>query len=260
MPGSALAQAPQSGLLDGKFDFRIGGQIFTRFTTALRVDSETSGTQFSLEDDTNVEETITIARLDGRYRFTNRHSANFSYYDIDRVGSGNIGLDVDWGGVLFPNGIAVESRFRQKILKLSYAYTFLIRPRGVVAVSAGLHTVRIDTGLRAGDGTRETSNTADAPLPLFGLRGQYRFGDKWRFVGSMEFFDVSTGDLRGIFSDTLLTVEHDTWDRFGLGFGINTFGFDVRAGDEDLRGIIDTSFDAFVVYFKGTFGGRRPSR
>lgn len=257
-PGLALAQAPESELLDGKFDFRIGSQIFTRFSTSLRVDSESSGrgTRFSLEDQTNLEETITVARLDGRYRFSDRHAMSFSYYDIDRSGSGDLGLDVRWGPVLFPDGIGVESRFRQKILKMNYAYTFLIRPKALLAFSAGLHTMKFSTGLRAGDGSRETSNNADAPLPLLGLRGQYRFGAKWRFVGSMELFDVTVGDIRGIFSDTLLTVEHDTWERFGLGFGINAFGLDVRARDENLNGAIDMNFDSFVIYFKGVLGRR----
>ena len=65
---------------------------------------------------------------------------------------------------------------------------------------------------------------------------------------------MSAGEYSGTFSDTILTVEHDTWDRFGFGFGINSFGLDVRAGDENLKGIIDIRFDSFIVYFKGNFG------
>ena len=46
-------------------------------------------------------------------------------------------------------------------------------------------------------------------------------------------------------------MEHDTWERFGFGFGLNSFGLDVSSGDENLKGIIDIRFDSFVVYFKG---------
>ncbi len=67
----------------------------------------------------------------------------------------------------------------------------------------------------------------------------------------MEWFDVKTGDLSGVFSDAVFSVEHDTWDRFGFGFGINSFGLDVRSGDEDLKGMIDIQFDSIIVYFKG---------
>ncbi len=256
-PGIALAQAPESELLNAKFFFRIGGQAFTRFRTTVRIDSPTlgQGTEFTLEDATNLEETINIGRLDGLYRFTNRHSMAFSVYDIDRTGSRTIDRDITWDGETFPINATVESLFNQRVVKLSYAYTFLIRPKGVMAASVGLHTMKFDTGLRALNGSREKSNSTEAPLPVIGIRGQYRFGEKWRFVGSVEWLDVDVGDYSGTFSDTLLTVEHDTWDRFGLGFGINSFGLDIRSSDTDLRGNIDISFDSFVVYFRGNFGG-----
>ncbi len=255
-PGIALTQAPESELLDARFSFRIGGQVFTKFRTTVRVDSDMlgQGTEITLEDDTNLEETINIARLDGLYRFTDRHSMAFSYYDIDRTGSRAIDEEIEWDGEIFPINTALESLFRQRVVKLSYAYTFLIRPKGVMGASVGLHTMKFDTGLRAFNGSRATSNSTEAPLPVIGLRGQYRFGNKWRFVGQIEWLDVDVGDYSGTFSDTLLTVEHDTWDRFGLGFGINSFGLDLRSRDTGLRGNFDISFDSFVVYFRGNFG------
>lgn len=255
-PSLALSQTPESDLLDGKFYFRVGGQAFTQYSTTLRVDSETlgRGTELNFERHAGLKEDISVARFDGGYRFTERHSMAFSYFDIDRTGSRTIDLDVKWADLIFPDGITVESRFRERILKLSYAYTFLVRPKIIMAASAGLHTMRFDAGLKALDLSRaERSTTADAPLPVFGIRGQYRFADKWRFVGQMEWFDVKTGDFSGTFSDALLSVEHDTWDRFGFGFGINSFGLDVRSGDEDLKGILDIQFDSFLVYFKGNF-------
>ena len=57
-PGLAAAQSSASAFLDEKFQFRIGGQAFTKFRSTLRIDSETlgRGTEFSLENDVNVEE------------------------------------------------------------------------------------------------------------------------------------------------------------------------------------------------------------
>ncbi len=61
-------------------------------------------------------------------------------------------------------------------------------------------------------------------------------------------------DTGGTFTDLVLTVEHDTWDRFGIGFGLNSFGLDVSATDSNLTGSIDTEFDSFLIYIKGHFG------
>ena len=89
LPGPAVAQAPGSDLLAGRFSFRIGAQAFTKASTTIRIDSATSGmgTEFNLEDATNLEEEVTVGRLDGQYRFTDRHSVAFSYYNIKRTGS-----------------------------------------------------------------------------------------------------------------------------------------------------------------------------
>ncbi len=72
MPGLVVAQAPRSDLLPGKFDFRIGAQAFTTTSTTIRIDSATLGlgTEFTLEDATNLEETSRLlgwtANIDSR--------------------------------------------------------------------------------------------------------------------------------------------------------------------------------------------------
>jgi hypothetical protein len=256
LPGLAVAQGARNDLLPGKFDFRIGAQAFTKASTTLRIDSETLGlgTEIELEDATNLDEEFTVGRLDGRYRFTDRHSVAFSYYDIERIGTRILDMDIDWGGVNFPVGTEVQSSFNQQVVDLSYGYTFFVRPNATLAATAGLHVISFDTGLRALDGSRDRSNSTDAPLPVFGFSGQYRFADKWRFVGSLKVFSFDFDEYDGTFSDLVLSVEYDAWDRFGIGFGLNNFGLDVTAGDADLSGTIDTDFKSFLIYFKGHFG------
>jgi hypothetical protein len=255
-PGFTLAQAPETELVNEKFYFRVGGQAFTRFRTRVRVDSETlgQGTEITLEDATNLEEKTAVARFDGIYRFTDKHSMGLTYYDIDRTGSAAIDKEITWDGEVFPIDTTVESLFRQQVLEISYGYSFLIRPKGVMTATVGLHTMKFHTGLRELGGDREKRNSTEAPLPSVGIRGQYRFGEKWRFVGKLNWLDVSVGDYRGKLVDTLLTVEHDTWDRIGLGFGINSFGLKLESGDANLKGFFDINFDSFVVFFKGHFG------
>ena len=256
LPGLAVAQAPRSDLRPGKFDFRIGAQAFTKASTTIRIDSATLGlgTEFNLENATNLEEDVTVGRLDGQYRFTDRHSVAFSYYNIERTGTRALDFDIDWGGVTFPVSTVVQSQFNEKIVDLSYGFTFFTRPNATLAATAGLHIISFDTGLRAANGSLERSNKSEAPLPVFGLSGQYRFADKWRFVGSLKVFSFDFDEYDGTFTDLVLTVEHDTWDRFGIGFGLNSFGLDVTVGDANLSGSIDTEFDSFLIYIKGHFG------
>ena len=255
VPAVTAAQGPDNENPD-RFSFRIGAQAFTTVTTTLRLDSETlgRGTEITLEDDVNLEDSTQAVRLDGTYNFNRRHHAQFAYYDIDRKGGRATTRDIDFGDVFFPAGTEVKSVFQQEIIKLSYGYNFLIREKGKLGASIGLHTMKFTTGLVGPNNVEEAS--ADAPLPVIGLRGHYQFAEKWRLVGGLEWFDVQVGDVQGTFTDFILSVEHDTFDRFGFGVGINKFGLNVEASDTNLRGIIDLDFDSFVLYFRGSLGQR----
>ncbi len=256
LPAAAFAQGSEGELTHGRFEFRVGGQIFSSFTSRVRIDSEIlgPGSEFEFENVTDLEEKVTIGRLDGRLRFSERHSMAFSYYDINRTGGKSLETEIEWEGEVYPIGISVESLFEQKVVKLSYAYNFIDRPRGEMGFSFGVHTMDFNLGLRTANGLQASDAQATAPLPVIGLNGQYRIGDKWRFVGSVEWLDVTVGDYQGVFTDTVLSIEHDTFDRFGFGFGINTYGLDIEAKSGDLTGLIDLGFNSAVVYFKGRLG------
>ncbi len=125
-----------------------------------------------------------------------------------------------------------------------------------MGASFGLHTIQLKHSVQSDNGSLSQSNTADAPLPVLGIHGSYRFAPKWRFVGSAEWFDVQAGDLQGTFLDAIVSVEHDTFENVGFGFGFNRLELDLAAGDENLRGLIAIKFDAAMFYVKGGFGGR----
>ncbi len=243
---------------DKRFSYRVGAQLFTNFSSTLRIDSEIlgRGTEFTLEDDLSVEESLQILRLDGVYRFGRRHAVAASFYDIHRTGIRSISRDIEIGEEIFPVNTVVESSFDQDVIKLAYRYQFLNRPKLDMSASFGLHTMQLKHSVRSANGALTQSNSADAPLPVLGIHGSYRFAPKWRFVGSAEWFDVQTGDLQGTFLDAIVSVERDISENFGFGFGFNRLELDLAAGDENLRGLIEITFDAALVYVKGGFGAR----
>jgi len=253
-----ISQGQDGGTLfdDSRVEFRVGGQIFTNLSTRLRIDSETLGigTELSLEQDLSVEDALQVGRVDAVFRFNRRHGVAMSFYDIARDGAKLTTEDIQFGDTFYPEGTPVNSEFDQNIFKLAYRFRFVEKERATFGGSFGLHTMQIDTSLRALDGALVQEQSADAPLPVFGVQGTYEFGERWRFNGSAEWFDVQVGDLQGTFLDALLSVEHETFENFGIGFGLNRFQLDVEAGDENLRGMIDITFDAAVIYFLGSFG------
>jgi hypothetical protein len=252
------AQEDSGGSDRARFTYRVGAQLFSDFTSHLRVDSETlgRGTEIVLEDDLSVEDSLQILRFDGTYRFNERHAVNASIYNIKRRGGNTLSKEIQFGDQVFSIDTEVESTFRQGILKLVYSYRFLDRPNLDLGATIGVHTMKLRSDIVATDGSRAETRKTDAPLPVIGIQGSYRFSPKWRLVGSTEWFDIKSGDAQGTFLDALFSVEYDISDHYGIGFGFNRFELDVISGDEKLKGAVFLKFDAALLYFKGGFGGR----
>ncbi|HEX6998593.1 MAG TPA: hypothetical protein VF322_10640 [Gammaproteobacteria bacterium] len=245
-----------------RFELRLGGQKFTSFTTAVRLDSVTRGigTQIRLETDVNLEQRVSAARIEGIYNFGRRHHIGFATYDIDRTGTRRVERSIRFRDETFTLGTTVSAALDQDVAKIAYRYDALSRRRATLGPSFGLHVMRFEVGLSAAAFSTEYDAKVTAPLPVVGVRGGWRFAERWRLLGSFEWFDIEVSDIDGRFTDATITVEHDTFERFGFGLGFNGSDLDVESGDEDFLGIIDLSFSSAIVYFRGTFGRKRSER
>jgi hypothetical protein len=253
---SPLIAAAQDDLALPRVAFRVGGQAFTGFTSKLRLDSETlgRGTEISLEDDVGLEERISVGRLDGIWNINARHHLLLALYNIERTGTRAISEEIRFRDKVFAINTSVSTVFTQDVVKVAYGFNVLHRPRAVLGPSFGLHVMKLGAGMVRADQPLTEDTDTTAPLPVFGARGEYLFADRWRLQGSLDWFDVQTGDAQGVFRDFVVTVEHDTFDHFGFGFGLNNLDFDLESGDADFKGTVELAFNSFLFYFKGGFG------
>ncbi len=245
-----------------RFEFGVGVQAFTHFTSAVRLDSQTRGigTRLRLETDVDMDERIRVARADLFYNINARHYIAFASYDIERTGTRRVERDVRFGDKIFTIGTGVTAALDEDVAKLAYGYNALVRPRATLGPSFGLHVMRLEAGMSLSNLPLAYDARTTAPLPVVGVRGSYRISERWRFRGALELFDIDVGDIDGLFRDLILTFEHDTFGRLGFGFGLNANSLDIESGDDDFRGIIDLSFRSAMVYFRGSFGPRAGGR
>jgi hypothetical protein len=66
-------------------------------------------------------------RLDGLWRFADRHYLRFLYTDYSRRKTAAFDEDVEWGGETIPAEIDVEAELGFEIIALNYQYAFLKR-------------------------------------------------------------------------------------------------------------------------------------
>ena len=95
LPGSANAE---EGYGPGTDRFKINlGAYFPAISTDLQVDIN-DGPALELEDVLGLSEDETVLRLDGYWRFAQRHRLGFGYYRLNREASHVLTVPLEIGG------------------------------------------------------------------------------------------------------------------------------------------------------------------
>ena len=238
---------------DDRFSISLGLFITDR-KTQTRLDGILGrGTDVNLERDLGLEGSQRVFRVDGYYRFNERHRVDFSVFDLSRNSARRIEREIRWRDRLFTIDTAVETDSDLTIYKAAYTYSFLRRPKGYMGATAGLYIADAKTSLVEQNlGSAEVGDVT-APLPVIGLRGQYEFADRWTFRGSGEFFFVDTGDVKGSLVDLYVGVDYQVLDYMAIGLGLNTVSVDVDTSATNYRGVLDWQYTGGLLFFKFDF-------
>lgn len=232
----------------------LGLAAYSNFDTTLRVDSDALvGAVVDLEDTLGVDDSSSVARLDGHYSFSRRHRIDLSFYNIDRDGTRTVQDDLNFGEITIPAGSGVKTSFDTSILKLAYRYNFVADTRTVIGASFGFHTMGLDIAMQTTAGTLSETFRQALPLPVLGLHGEYALSEKWRLLASVEILRINLDPFEGYLADNRLALEHDTWEHFGWGIGTNNFTIDAEAeGNGSLTADLEYAFSGIMLYLRGS--------
>jgi len=119
---------PNHWLDEDQFKFSIGS-YFTDYDSEFVLSSSKLGigSNISFEDDLGLEESNTLVRLDGHYRFFAKHRMEFSYLDLSRDGSTVTTRPLIIDDTFFRRGSTLHTTFDYQVLKLAYAYSILAK-------------------------------------------------------------------------------------------------------------------------------------
>ena len=262
-----LACAPRADAggnpMEAKVSLNLGVYAMSS-DTRIRLDSvrdDSIGTTLDLEDLFGFDDED-VFRVEGSWRFLPRHKIRLMYFSSDRTSSEELDFDVNFGDETFPANIAIRSDFDFDIIELAYEYEFLRGERYELGGSIGIHNVGFDVGLavsaQAGSGgasgSIEEKASADAPLPVIGLRGTYKLLDNLYFQAHAQYFQLEFGDYDGSIQDYQAGVLWQFSNHFGVGLAYNLFQteVDVTSG-ERFTGKLDWEYDGAQLYFRAGF-------
>ena len=264
---AALALSPMAAgaedapdLLTSPFYVALGTYIVDTDTEVSLNGESGRGTRVDWENTFGSGE-VTRFRLDGQWRFADRHKARFMWFDSSRDNSRTLEEEIDWGDETFPVNARTRAEFSFAVYELAYEYAFLRRESYEISGSFGLHYTELELTLSARAETSGGALEADikesgdvgAPLPVIGLRGRWALPyDLWidaqaqYFALSIDEYDGSLTDLR-----LMLNWQPKTW--LGVGIGYNQFTVDVDVEKNSFDGSLDWTYEGPMIFYSASF-------
>jgi len=240
--------------VDDRFSISLGAFVTDRSTdTQLDSDVLGKGTVIDFEDDLGLDSSDSVFRIDGHYRFSQKHRVNFSVFDLSRDSSATILRDIQYGDKIFPIDTVVNTSFDLNIYKLTYAYSFMQRDSGYLGVSLGIHIGDSKIGLDQQSLGQFEVSSITAPLPVIGLIGEYELTDRLTLGASGELFAFEFDNVDGSLVDLYVGIDYQIIDHIALGLGFNSVHFDVDATKSDFSGSLDWRYEGALLFFKFDF-------
>jgi hypothetical protein len=201
------------------------------------------------------------ARLDAQWRFAERHKLRFAAFGLSRSKSRTLDREIEWGDEVYEVGAKGEFQSDFWVIQGVYDYSFLRRDNYEVGASIGAHWTSLSASIKLKadvngnpvTDNRSESASVDLPLPVIGLRGQWKLPyDLW-IEGSAQYFALSIDEYDGNLQDyrAFLTWQPRRW--VGVSVGYERFTVDVDVDKKNFNGSLDWMYDGPMILYSVSF-------
>lgn len=237
------------------------GSFITDRDTSARLDSDQGddGSDIDLEDDLGLEPSTTVARIGGYWWLNERHRFDGAYFDLSRSASKRLQETIDFGDQTFVLDTVVAVSSDLTVVKADYTYAMLVKDRGYLGITGGLYVSQTTLEITAGNFGASEEQDVTAPLPVFGLRGDYALGDHVTLRGAVQIFDYEVDRVDGRLTDFYFGADYAIGDHWAVGLAWNEVSMNITAESDrgHLEGSLDWGYDGVLLYAKFDLGSRR---
>jgi hypothetical protein len=260
--GAAAQNVMRPG--EERFTFMLGA-FLPAFKTELQVDNDQlgSGDRVDLDRDLGIDQDESGGWFGAESRFAPRHRIGLTFSRFTLSGERVTERDLQIGDEIYPAGATLSSSLRLEIAPITYSYSIVKRSRDELALTAGLHWSRLkfnvegSASLGSQDLSRDANAKADVPLPLFGLRYDHHFSDRWSAGGNVAVFALKFGEETWNFEGSLWSVrlhaEYRFARNFALGAALDGFRVKVDASQDDWKGGFDYGYWGPQIYLMARY-------
>ena len=200
-------------------------------------------------------------RLDGLWRFNDRHHLRMMYTDFSTGNERTSTRDIEWQGDLIPVSSTIKSEITFQIIEAAYEYAFMHSDKFELTGSAGLHyatfgaSLKADVAAGSGGGTVALGGKAstDLPLPVFGAHGMWRMGQNFYLDAQGQFFFLTVDEYGGDIINYRAAVIWQPKRAFGVGVGYDSFQIKVDVNKPRFTGNLDWTYSGPQAFLNFAF-------
>jgi hypothetical protein len=196
-------------------------------------------------------------RLDGLYRFNDRHAIGLSWYRVGLSGQKTLNQDILIDDQGISANATTQTSLSFNIWRLVYNYSFYHNDKVELGVSPGLYMMQTKFNFSAqGQITSPTAGTIAStvvseqltiPLPSIGLVANYNITPKLQFQSRYDFFYLAVGEYTGTMFEFYAGLEYRLFQHFAMGAAFDRLSAGLKAsGDEGFN--VNFSYNLAYVY------------
>ncbi|HEU0069321.1 MAG TPA: hypothetical protein VFQ26_08705 [Nitrospiraceae bacterium] len=193
-------------------------------------------------------------RVDGLYRFNDRHAVGFSWYRVGLSGEKSLNQDIQINDQTVNAGATTQTGLSFNTYRLLYNYSFYRNDKVELGLSPGLYVMKTNFNF-AGQGTiNGTAGSATVineqitlPLPSIGLVANYNITPKLQFQSRYDFFYLTIGDYTGTMFEFYAGLEYRLFQHFAMGAAFDRLTAGLNgSGDQGFN--VDFGYNLAYVY------------
>ncbi|TDJ43591.1 MAG: hypothetical protein E2O52_10140 [Gammaproteobacteria bacterium] len=212
--------------------------------TRVRLDASdvSLGTELDLETDLAMQDDGALIQYLAQLRLTRRFAVEASYYELARNGTTTLDVDVQFGSIVFPLALEVDSRFDVSVAALSLRYAFFQNDRVELAASLGASLLSLRAGINANDGMLVESAEVDSPVPTVGLAFGWNLTRNLRLTLAGDYLSLGINEFEGSIGNYRAGLQYRVLRYLGIGIGYDVFDLNVESRSRGFSGLLKYQF------------------
>lgn len=220
-----------SNVYDSKVQLTFG-LFLPSINSTAQINAETGriGTIINLETAFSLPETQNLFRMNGVFRFDNKHSVEGYYYALNRSGS-NVSKDsLVFGDIILRVNSSFSAFFNATLFGGKYRYSIYNGESVETGFSVGLSFLDIGVGAEV---TFQNQSASDEYndllfLPVLGFYSRVNIIENLIFRSNVDMFALNIKRYDGVLFDFGVSLEYMFLQRFSLGTSYNVFSLNIN--------------------------------